>query len=87
MDQALLNLVNGIPIAAAVLYIWRISDKNHMDEIARWRETIEKKDQVLTDMQETINNLVTEIQKLTFITQNYVIGKRKNPAGKQNQRS
>jgi hypothetical protein len=87
MDQALLNLVNGIPIAAAVLYIWRISDSNHMAEIAKWRETIEKKDQVLKEMQTSISDLTTEIKKLLFITETHVIRNRKNPTGRQNQRT
>lgn len=83
MDQALLNLVNGIPIAAAVLYVWIISEKNHSNEIAKWRETIEKKDQALKEMQTTINDLVTEIKKSTFIIENYVIRNGKNSARKQ----
>lgn len=83
MDQALLNLVNGIPIAAAVLYIWRISDKNHMDEIAEWRKTMEKKDLALKDMQTAITDLTAQVQKLSFITENYVIRNGKNSAGKQ----
>lgn len=83
MDQALLNLVNGIPIAAAVLYIWRISDKNHMDEIAKWRETYEKKDQELKEMQASITTLSNTINRLTFILENYVTTNRKNPTGRQ----
>ena len=83
MDQALLNLVNGIPIAAAVLYIWRISDKNHMEEIAKWRETFEKKDQELKQMQASVISLTAQIQKLTFILENYVIRNGKNSSSKQ----
>jgi len=87
MDQALLNLVNGIPIAAAVLYVWVISEKNHTQEIANWRVMMEKKDQILKETQETISKLVIEIKKSTFIIENYVIRNGKNSAGKQNQQS
>jgi hypothetical protein len=87
MDQALLNLVNGIPIAAAVLYIWRISDANHTDEISKWRASYEKKDLELKKMQEAISDLTTEIKKLLFITENHVIRNRKTTAGRQNQRT
>ena len=83
MDQALLNLVNGIPIAAAVLYIWRISDKNHTDEIAKWRETYEKKDQELKEMQASITTLSNTINRLTFIIENYVTTNRKTPVRRQ----
>jgi hypothetical protein len=87
MDQAMLNLVNGIPIAAAVLYIWRISDRNHMEEIAKWRESYEKKDAELSEMKAAIATLSAEIQKFTLIMSNYVIRNRKNTAGKQGQRT
>ncbi len=85
MDQALLNLINGIPIAAAVLYVWIVSEKNHTEEIAQWRESLEKKDEILKETQNTIGKLVIEIKKSTFIIENYVIRNGKNPAGKQNQ--
>jgi len=82
MEQALLNLVNGIPIAAAVLYVWFIYEKNHTSEIVKWRETVEKKDMILKDMQDAITKLTTEISKLTYIIDNYVVGNRKNITGK-----
>lgn len=87
MDTALLNLVNGIPIAAAVLYIWRISDKNHTDEVAKWRETYEKKDHELTQMQKAISDLTAQIQKLTYITEQHVVRNRKTVTRKQSQQS
>jgi 3-oxoacyl-(acyl-carrier-protein) synthase len=83
MEEALLNLVNGVPIAAAVLYVWIVSDKNHMNEIAKWRETVEKKDMILKDMQEAITKLTTEISKLTYIIDNYVVRNRKNSSREQ----
>jgi hypothetical protein len=73
-----LNLINGVPIAAAVLYVWIVSEKNHTNEIAKWRETVEAKDRYLKDMQEAINKMAVEIQKLTFIMENYVVRNRKN---------
>ena len=81
MEQALLNLVNGVPIAAAVMYVWIVSEKNHTNEIAKWRETYEAKDAHLREMQETINKMVGEIKKLTFIIENYVVRNRKNSTG------
>ena len=81
MEEAVLNLINGVPIAAAVLYVWIVSEKNHTNEIAKWRETVEAKDKHLNGMQETIGKLTVEIQKLTFIMQNYVTGNRKNSSG------
>ena len=87
MDQALLQLVNGIPIAAAVLYIWRISDQNHTSEIAKWRESYEKKDAELSEMKDAITQLSAEIQKFTLIMSSYVIRNRKTTTGRQNQRT
>lgn len=83
MEAALLNLVNGIPIAAAVLYVWIISEKNHTNEIAKWRETVEKKDACLKDMQSSINDLANQIKLLIHIIETYVTGNRKNSANKQ----
>jgi hypothetical protein len=83
MEAALLNLVNGIPIAAAVLYVWIVSEKNHTNEIAKWRETVEKKDAYLKDMQASINDLANQIKLLTHIIETYVTGNRKNSANKQ----
>lgn len=84
MEEALLNLINGVPVAVAVMYVWIISEKNHRSEIAAWRETIEKKDQAMKEMQSSITTLVTEIQKLTFIVESYVIRPGKSTARKQN---
>lgn len=78
MEQALLNLVTGVPIAAAVLYVWIVSEKNHTAEIQAWRGTIEKKDELLKGMQDAVTKLTTEISKLTFIIENYVVRNRKN---------
>lgn len=87
MEQALLSLINGVPIAAAVMYVWIVSEKNHTDEIKEWRKTVAQKDSYLQEMQKAINQLTAEINKLTFIIENYVITGRTNPTGKQNQRS
>jgi hypothetical protein len=83
MEEALLNLVNGVPIAAAVLYVWIISEKNHTIEIGKWRETVEKKDASLGDMQKSVSELTIQIQKLLFIMENYVTTNRKNSVRKQ----
>jgi hypothetical protein len=83
MEEALLNLINGMPIAAAVLYVWIISEKNHTAEIGKWRETIEKKDSSLAEMQKSVSDLTVQIQKLLFIMENYVTTNRKNSVRKQ----
>ncbi len=84
MEEALLNLINGVPVAVAVMYVWIVSEKNHRQEIASWRDTIEKKDQSMKEMQASITNLVTEIQKLTFIIETYVIRTRKSTPRSKN---
>lgn len=83
MEEALLNLINGVPIAAAVMYVWIVSERNHSSEITKWRETVEKKDQLMKDMQDAITKLTAEISKLTFIIENYVIRNGKNSSSKQ----
>lgn len=83
MEEALLNLVNGVPIAAAVLYVWIISERNHTAEIGKWRETVEKKDALMAEMQKSVSELTTQIQKLLFIMENYVTTNRKNSVRKQ----
>jgi hypothetical protein len=87
MNDALIQLVNGVPIAAAVLYIWRISDKNHTDEIAKWRESYEKKDHELSEMKKAVTDLSAEIQKFTLIMSTYVVRNRKATPGRQSQRA
>lgn len=83
MEEAILSLLNGIPIAGAVMYVWIVSERTHASEIKAWRESAEKKDAYLREMQEAITKLTTEISKLTFIVENYVIGNRKTPSTKQ----
>lgn len=87
MEQALLNLVNGVPIAAAVLYVWIISDRNHTNEIASWRKTVEAKDAALDDMKEAINELTTQIQTLTYIIETYVTGNGKASTRRKNKQT
>jgi len=82
MEETLISLVNGVPIAAAVLYVWIVSEKNNRKEIESWRETVNKKDEYLVEMQKAISKLSEEINKLTFIIENYVVGKRKDFTGK-----
>lgn len=86
MEESLLNFVNGVPVAAAVLYIWIISNKNNREDMKSWRETVEKKDAAMEEMKQCISELATQVKTLTFVIQNYVTTNRKNPAGKQGQR-
>lgn len=81
MEEALLSLVNGVPVAAAVLYVWIVSEKNNQKEIQEWRETVKQKDGYLAEMQQAISQLTNQVNKLTFIIENYVISNRSNPPG------
>ncbi len=86
MEEALLSLINGVPIAAAVMYVWIVSEKSHNKEIEAWREMVQQKDDHLNAMQDVINSLAGKIGKLIYIIENYVITGRKNFTGEQDQR-
>lgn len=87
MDQVLVNLLNGVPIAGAVMYVWIVSDRNHIAEIKEWRKMLKEKDDELSELEKTITKLVAATEKLTFIIQNYVITGAANTFRKQNKRS
>lgn len=75
MEEIIFNILSGLPTAAAVLYIWVISERNHAKEREGWRSE-------LKDMAGILNKVTDQVNKLSFIIENYVINDRKNPAGK-----
>ena len=76
MEEIIFNLLSGLPTAAAVLYIWIVSERNHTSERKEWREE-------LRDMANILSKVTDQVNNLSFIIENYVLTNRKNPAGKQ----
>lgn len=76
MEEIIFNILSGLPTAAAVLYIWVVSERNHTKEREEWRSE-------LKEMAGILNKVTDQVNKLSFIIENYVLGNRKNPAGKQ----
>lgn len=75
MEEIIFNILSGLPTAAAVLYVWIISERNHTKEREGWRAE-------LKDMAGILNKVTDQVNKLSFIIENYVINDRKNPVGK-----
>jgi len=76
MEEIIFNILSGLPTAAAVLYIWVVSERNHTKEREEWRSE-------LKDMSGILGKVTEQVNKLSFIIENYVLTNRKNPAGKQ----
>lgn len=74
MEEIIFNLLSGLPTAAAVLYIWIISERNHTKEREEWRSE-------LREMAGILNKVTDQVNKLSFIIENYVLTNRKNSAG------
>lgn len=75
MEEIIFNILSGLPTAAAVLYIWVVSERNHTKEREEWRGE-------LKEMAGILNKVTDQVNKLSFIIENYVINNGKNPAGK-----
>lgn len=73
MEEILFKMLETVPMVAVVLYIWIVCEKSHSKEREQWRQTIDSRDQRYTAQQEVMNQLIKEIQKLTYIIENYVI--------------
>ena len=76
MEEIIFNILSGLPTAAAVLYIWVVSERNHTKEREEWRSE-------LRDMASILNKVTDQVNKLSYIIENYVLTNRKNSAGKQ----
>lgn len=77
MEEIIFKILAGLPTAAAVLYIWIVSEKSHSKEREQWRQTIEQRDQRFLEIQKVTNQLIGEVKKLTYIIENYVINNGK----------
>ncbi len=76
MEEIIFNILSGLPTAAAVLYIWVVSERNHTKEREEWRAEIRGLSGIL-------NKVTDQVNKLSFIIENYVLTNRNNPVGKQ----
>lgn len=75
MDELILQMLSGLPTAAAVLYIWIVSERSHSKEREMWRSEIRGINQVLT-------SVTTQVSQLTFIIENYVLNNGKTGSSK-----
>lgn len=77
MEEAILNLLSGLPSAACMMYVWIETNKNHARERERWATE-------LSEITKAFNAINNQIQKLDFIIENYVVEKRELGNRKQN---
>lgn len=77
MEEIIFKMLETLPMVAVVLYIWIICERSHSKEREQWRQLIESRDQRIIQLQETTNRLISEVKKLTFIIEKYVIDERK----------
>ncbi|MDR1756083.1 MAG: hypothetical protein LBR65_03860 [Culturomica sp.] len=77
MQEIITGLLPGMPLAAVLFYQWVTIRKDHVEERGQWRALIEKRDERITQHQETTNKLISEVKKLTYIIEKYVIADRK----------
>lgn len=69
MNEAILNILSGLPTAAAVMYIWINTNAAHIKERETWRSEIR-------ELSAAFNLINTNIIKLNYIIENYVIIKQ-----------
>ncbi len=79
MQEIITGLLPGMPLAAVLFYQWVMLRRDHNEERGQWRALIEKRDERITQLQETTNKLISEVKKLTYIIEKYVIADRKTP--------
>lgn len=70
IPDAFWSILNGLPTAAVLFYVWYSSNTTHARERAEWRNEIKATNEILTKVTEQVN-------KLTFIIENYVINQPK----------
>lgn len=89
MQEVVMSLITGMPTAAVLFYILVTNNRDHMKERDAWRQTLEQmndkwqqtmvqKDNRMFEVQNIVAALTKEIEKLTYIIENYVVGNRKN---------
>ncbi|MEG1635724.1 MAG: hypothetical protein RR277_00390 [Rikenellaceae bacterium] len=69
MNEAILNILSGLPSTAVVMYIWIHTNTAHIKEREAWRSEIK-------DLSAAFNQINTNITKLNYIIENYVIIKQ-----------
>ncbi|MFR5734244.1 MAG: hypothetical protein ACLUER_00545 [Odoribacter splanchnicus] len=82
MQEIVMGMLPGMPVAAVLFYLIVTGNRDHAKEREQWRATIESRDNRFVEQQKVTNQLITEVKKLTYIIENYVINKGKNPDGK-----
>lgn len=75
MNEVILNILSGLPTAAAMMYVWVVTNNAHMKEREAWRVEI-------NGLASGFNLINTQIQKLNYIIENYVITEGKNTVRK-----
>lgn len=69
MEEAIINLLGGLPTAAVLFYIWYVTNNTHAREREEWRSE-------LNAHTKTIQAITEQTNKLTYIIENYVINNR-----------
>lgn len=78
MQEIVMSLITGMPTAAVLFYILVTNNREHTKEREQWRQLIERRDERICQLQETTNKLISEVKKLTYIIEKYVIDERKD---------
>ncbi|MDR0510914.1 MAG: hypothetical protein LBH06_07470 [Rikenellaceae bacterium] len=76
MQEIVMGLLPGLPTAAVLFYILVTNQKNHAKEREEWRRE-------LSGMAGVLRGVTEQVNKLSFIIENYVIRNGTNPARKQ----
>lgn len=82
MQEIVMGMLPGMPVAAVLFYLIVTGNRDHSKEREQWRATIESRDNRFLEQQKVTNQLITEVKKLTYIIENYVINKGKDADGK-----
>lgn len=69
--QEIAASISGLSSAGLMFYIWYTTNVTHARERAEWRQELKTTNEVL-------NKVVEQVNKLTFIIENYVIIQPKN---------
>jgi hypothetical protein len=76
MQEIVMGLLPGLPTAAVLFYILVTNQKNHAKEREEWRREI-------ADITNVLRGVTEQVNKLSFIIENYVIRNGKDSARKQ----
>lgn len=70
--QEIASSISGLSTAGLMFYIWYTTNVTHARERAEWRGELKSTSEVL-------NKVTEQVNKLTYIIENYVIKQSKNP--------